>query len=684
MRETTVGMAAGSPPLSRAGGGRRARHAVALAAAGLMSVGSLTALGAGSASAAVPTFPDNVVVFPDRDFVTIEGYQDHIGETATVTVTRGAQVVGSAVGTVAEGDVAFEINHPGGYCWGAGTGLNVTPDIQKGDKVSIKFADGASGDTTTSTGSATVHAALSGNTVTVEGAYGADVVAGQAEVRIVNPDLTALVGKRDVRAVTGGLATAPRGGYSSNLEMADGTFTATFNFDTLKAAQTAAATQVERFMSWQVEDADANRQGLTIAEFGESGGPGMGGCPAGPADAAPPKGSYSVTRSADKTKLAVKWTPADAPAGTPPVTNYNVEALKADGTLVGARVAATATGATLTVDPGVADYTVEVRSMAAAKMGDPFDQAPATGTGELPADQTAPTLTINPAASGDTADAAVEASSVTLGAESAADVYFTTDGSEAVLGDLPGDTAQLYKAPIAINALTEIHAVAIDRAGNISKQAIGFYKPASAQVYNPPTGLAATAGIGQVALKWVAPAGSSTPVTGYQVEASTVVDSTTTPLATQPAATTDTNQIVTGLAANTKYSFTVKALYGTSASDPSGGATATTPLASAKVTITTGRWKNADTRIQGTTDQPASTSSVVRFYRKSADGTFSTQYAGPTGLVAAVAPATGSTFDGRFRTTALTGTTNPSQIVAKLFDGSGKELGASAPFTLTS
>ena len=119
------------------------------------------------------------------------------------------------------------------------------------------------------------------------------------------------------------------------------------------------------------------------------------------------------------------------------------------------------------------------------------------------------------------------------------------------------------------------------------------------------------------------------------------------------------------------------------AHDSAGAATATTPVASAKVTITTGRWKNADTRIQGTTDQPALTSSVVRFYRKAADGTYTIQYAGPAALVAAVAPATGSTFDGRFRTTALTGTTNPGQIVAKLFDASGKELGASAPFTLT-
>ncbi len=46
------------------------------------------------ASAAVPTFPDNVVVFPDRDFVTIEGYQDQIGNSATVTVTRNGTASG--------------------------------------------------------------------------------------------------------------------------------------------------------------------------------------------------------------------------------------------------------------------------------------------------------------------------------------------------------------------------------------------------------------------------------------------------------------------------------------------------------------------------------------------------------------------------------------------------------------
>jgi hypothetical protein len=44
----------------------------------------------------------------------------------------------------------------------------------------------------------------------------------------------------------------------------------------------------ERAMAWEFEDADANRQGLTIAEYGEPGGPGMGGCPNGPLQSGPP------------------------------------------------------------------------------------------------------------------------------------------------------------------------------------------------------------------------------------------------------------------------------------------------------------------------------------------------------------------------------------------------------------
>ena len=69
---------------------------------------------AGAASAAIPVFPNNVVVFPDRDFVSIEGYSEQAGETALVEVTRpGVGVVGSAQGLVSGTDVAFQVGCAG-------------------------------------------------------------------------------------------------------------------------------------------------------------------------------------------------------------------------------------------------------------------------------------------------------------------------------------------------------------------------------------------------------------------------------------------------------------------------------------------------------------------------------------------------------------------------------------------
>jgi hypothetical protein len=94
------------------------------------------------ATAAVPAFPDNLVIFPDRDFISVEGFTDHAGETATVEIKRGNQLMGSAQAVVSGEDVAFEINHPGGVCWGNNTSLKVTPDIRPGDVAVIRFPDG--------------------------------------------------------------------------------------------------------------------------------------------------------------------------------------------------------------------------------------------------------------------------------------------------------------------------------------------------------------------------------------------------------------------------------------------------------------------------------------------------------------------------------------------------------------
>src|SRR6478672_2825093 len=256
---------------------RSRRRRLARAALGVGTAAGLAAttlVTVQPATAAVPTFPNNVVVFPDRDFVSVEGYADHAGETATLEVTRpGVGVMGSAKAVVSGTDVAFEVNHPGGVCWGAGTSMDVTPDIKAGDVVSIRFPDGSHDETTTSSATVTQDMTLSGTTLTVTGSIGPDVVRSQMEQRIINPDLVdSPVAKRDIRALPGPLVPAARGGYSSGIDFPTATtFVATYQFDDAATAKIAAAADLgERAMSWQVEDADANRQGLTIAEFGEA------------------------------------------------------------------------------------------------------------------------------------------------------------------------------------------------------------------------------------------------------------------------------------------------------------------------------------------------------------------------------------------------------------------------------
>ena len=128
--------------------------------------------------------------------------------------------------------------------------------------------------------------------MTVSGHINPDIPTAETEQRIVEPALVdTAIGGRDVRALPGPVVPSDKAGYSSGMEFptAD-TFKATYVFDDPGNAEMAAnAALGERMMAWQVEDAAANRQGLTIAEFGELAGPGMGGCPAGPGDQTAPQ-----------------------------------------------------------------------------------------------------------------------------------------------------------------------------------------------------------------------------------------------------------------------------------------------------------------------------------------------------------------------------------------------------------
>jgi len=39
-----------------------------------------------AAQAAVPAFPDNITIFPDRDFISVDGFAGHAGEQITLEV----------------------------------------------------------------------------------------------------------------------------------------------------------------------------------------------------------------------------------------------------------------------------------------------------------------------------------------------------------------------------------------------------------------------------------------------------------------------------------------------------------------------------------------------------------------------------------------------------------------------
>ena len=641
--------------------------AVGLSAAGLGGAALV-------ADAAPPAFPDNVVVFPDRDFVTIEGYQNHIGDEALVEVTRNGQVIGSAKGTVEEGDVAFEINHPGGYCWGAGTGLNVTPDIRPGDEVTISFNGIDAGDTIAGNAYVTQDASIPAatpNTVIVKGYVGPGVNPAQMEQRIINPDLVDTeIGKRDIRALPGPLTPAPKGGYSSALTFEGDTFTATYVFqDPANAKLAADAPLGERAMSWQAEDADGNRQGLTIAEYGEAGGPGMGGCPAGPGDLGTPKpGSASVVRGADKTSMSVKWTAATPVPGAPAVTGYEVDAIQqtplANGekVIVGKRTNDQATGVVLNGLSASNGYDVEVRAMSGDKMSDPFTVQAATPSD--PGDVTPPPLTATPG----NLDAVNVTNTITLASETGADIYYTLDGSPAVSGDLPSDKALLYTGPIAISQPRTLHAVAFDRAGNAATFTAKYEPPAdTTPVPSAITNIVGTAGQAAVTLSW---ASSEAGVTGYGVQAY-VNGVKSGALVTTTAKTVTINSLTPG----TEYFFTVKAKntagYGPE-STPFG------PLVPTKVTDTvsigTAKWKTGDFRVTGS---GSLVGAIVTIRPTTSTGAIDrTRSLGSGQIVPAVAPATGGTYDIRLRN-ANAPATNPGKIFVESDSG-----GVAGPFVV--
>jgi Fibronectin type III domain len=550
--------------------GRRRRRWPIIAVAATLVAGGVATTSVGSASAAVPQFPDNIVVFPDRDFVSFEGYSDYVGQTVTIEVSRpGVGIVGSTTGVMGAGDPPLEVNHPGGVCWGNGTGLNVTPDIVPGDKVTLKLGGSTLGDATAQDAYVSPIGALAafelaGNVLTVRGHIGQSVNRDQMEQRIVNPDLRDLVGRRDVRATDPVLTPAPTGGYSSMLEFPAGgtndTFVATYVFDDPAAAEVAAAGE-QRVLTWQVVDAEANRQGLTIAEFGLVGGPGMGGCPNGPTQAGPPAPtSITAVRSNDQRSITLSWTPAAAIPGTAAIDGYSVvavgEAGAVDQTLVGKRI--NNGGASGTVISGLnpaTDYTLEVRSSSTAGETFPAATPHVTMPGE---DVTPPVATVSPAGG-----SFATPPTVTLGSnEPGSQIFFSLTGADVIVdGDTlsndPSITA--FTAPFVVPSSTTLTFAVFDPSGNIttgSQQFVITNDPVPAA----PVFTSATPAFLAVNLAWTAPDAGAPGLTigSYELQVYTSAGAIVGAPVTIPG--TATTFTAAGLTGDVSYQFGLRAL----------------------------------------------------------------------------------------------------------------------------
>ena len=532
-----------------------------------------------AAAAVLPTFPDNLLVFPNRDFITVEGYSEHQGQTAIVTVTRpslGDQVVGSATGVVSGGDVAFEINHPGGVCWGNGTALQVTPDIQPGDVAAISFGGSVVGDTRVQDAFVTQDSSLSGSTLTVKGHIGSGVNTDNTEQRIVEPALVDTdIARRDIRAIPGPLTPAPRGGYSSALEFGlDGpnTFRATYVFDTPATAVIAAnAALGERLLSWEFTDPAGNRQGVSIAEFGEPGGPGFGGCPNGPLQSGPP-GPTDVSAVNVPGGVKLTWTPAVPIPGTPAITGYRATAVAATTSAageqieIGRRIAgAGAKGTTITGLSATENYDIEVVSV--SSVGQTFPAVHA-----LPVtDVTPPTVAASPAGG-----TFATSRNVTLTAnEPGSDIYFTTNGADPVVGDVLDASAALYAGPIPVTLDTHLKFVAFDPASNVSLIGDEQYVITNTPTPASPTVASSSVGPGSVTLNLTAPDPS---ITSFSVQAFDAAGAPVgAPRVTTPAETTARTVTITGLAPDVAVFFTVTAINANGSSDPSAKVGPLTP-----------------------------------------------------------------------------------------------------------
>ncbi len=270
-----------------------------------------------------PVFPNNIVCFPERDFCTVEKYIEYTNQYLTLNVINNNEIMGSVKGLVSGADIAFEVNHPGGLCWGDNTNLLVTPDIKIGNKIELKKDNLLLSEIEIQNGYITSKEIINNNLI-IKGYLDPLINKNNIEIRIVNPDFkTTIITRRDIRAIYGPIISNANG-YSSGIDIdSDNILTSTFIFNDLTLNNLAMDGALSLSM-WQSTDSAGNPSGITISEFGELGGPYSAICP-----------QYAnMITNLNLNKIIVfnneiKWDKNIALLpGTDPLTNFNINIIR--------------------------------------------------------------------------------------------------------------------------------------------------------------------------------------------------------------------------------------------------------------------------------------------------------------------------------------------------------------------
>ena len=387
----------------------------------------------------LPSPPNNIECFFDTDYCALNNFLDYTGKSLRIEIVRNNIVVGAAEGVVSGNALAFEVNHPGGLCWGDNTNLKVTPDIKPNDQVLVKFNNLVIAESVVLDGKITERV-LVDRTLTIKGVLGPNVNRNNIEIEIVNRDLRATdITKQAINARPGPLVAST--GYQSGIIFTNNEFVATFVFNTATTANIAYSGGGETLAMW-VETINGNQQGFTLHEFGEAGGPWSASCPR--------YAEFADIPVSDKVVVynkAVKWTEPYILPEAKPLTAISLNVLKGE-TSTGVRINPnTNTFTLLNLDIG---DTIELRSMIGTKMSDSISLV-------YTDDVSQPTINI------------IQTDTILKMESNTGQIVYTTDGTEPIENGIFSKTCKIYVNEIVITSDVNLKAISFTKYGKQSE-----------------------------------------------------------------------------------------------------------------------------------------------------------------------------------------------------------------------